>query len=118
MAGPIRKHICNNPPFPWLDWIIDGQKEYEGRLFRGDWATMIIGQKIEFYDDHGKCFAVRVDGIKRFKDFDQAYNALGSKLIPDLGVYTTANQLYTQLVGFRQEDIDNYGVIALKVISC
>lgn len=43
------KHIANPHETPWLDWIEDGFKIYEGRVYQGDWREMKVGDIIDFY---------------------------------------------------------------------
>lgn len=116
-AKTYNKHIANPPSMPWRDWIAHGIKTYEGRLLnpQKDWAKMKIGDKIRFYTEDREDLWVEVIDLQKFKDFDDAYEALGFRLIPVLPDKMTGNDVYTKLVGFSMNDIKKYGVVAVGI---
>ena len=109
MTQFLIKHLAE----PWLQWIATGRKRYEGRLKRGDWAQLKIGQKIRFYNLK-RTVLVRVSGLQFFPDFGSAFQQLGKELIPE-GAKTAdeARKLYSQFYG--DKDVAEFGVIAIKL---
>jgi len=112
-----RKHIANPPETPWLDWIISGDKIYEGRLNRGYWAQLEVGDSL-YLTDNRKLVFVQVTDKHFFSDFADAYSHLGQSLVPIPKLTgQTVNKLYAQY--FTDLDVDQFGVVALglKVIN-
>ena len=77
----VSKKACQEP---WLSAIESGEKEYEARLLINSfWANVRLGDPINLENQYtGKLVRTRVKGIRKFKDFDEAGNELGDKLIP------------------------------------
>lgn len=110
----LTKHIANNRPNQWLDWIESGIKKYEGRLNKGDWANLKIGDRIILYDDNGKRVIVEIFDLKYFTSFCDAFNSLGKYLVPidNIGADNVVD-LYRNY--FSDGDIQEYGVVAVGV---
>lgn len=106
--------IQNYEPTPWLNWIEQGIKTYEGRLNKGDWLNLKIGDTIIWSDKKGKRIKTTVTNLKYYSDFGEAFQDLKEKLIPipNITVYD-AKKLYWKF--FNQKDIEKYGVIAIGV---
>ena len=85
---------------PWLDYIMDGSKTYEGRLNKGFWKKLKIGDTFIF-DDATSTYPVEVVSLAYFQDFASAYKSLKTQLVP--------NQLLIQsfLEVYQQEQLDN-----------
>lgn len=108
------KSLQNPPESPWFDWIKDGTKNYEGRLLKDDWATLKTDDLIIFVCPEKRELTVRVINQFHFKSFGEAYDALGSQLIPIPGVCTEdVIKIYGKY--FKDEDILKYGVVAVQV---
>lgn len=108
----LRKNIQNPPNVPWLDWIIEGKKTYEGRLNVGDWRTLRPEDIIIFYDQNNKSIKTVVSDLKYFKNFRMAFRSLGQQLVPIQGISEEeVENLYWKY--FKQDDIDRYGVVAI-----
>ena len=112
-----RISIQNPPETPWLDWIISGKKKYEGRVPRlgSFWADIRIGDEFILYDKNNpKELKIKVNDLKHYKNFGEAWKDLGSALVPIKGITETdVNKIYSQY--YTKEDIDKYGVIAIGV---
>ncbi len=54
---------------PWLGWILNGEKTYEGRLKRGFWATLKKGYRFIAFNDQHNNVTLEVTEILPFKDF-------------------------------------------------
>jgi len=106
----LKKSLQN----PWFDWIQSGIKKYEGRLFKGDWASLKIDDIVIFVCPENRELPVRVVDLVRFNTFGDAFDALGSELVPIPNVSTLdVVNLYAEY--FKDEDIAQYGVVAIKV---
>ena len=66
----------------WLSWIVSGVKTHEGRLFRGMWSKLALGQKLVAYSERYSHVDLVVQDVLRFEDFDAAFASLGKRLVP------------------------------------
>ena len=111
-----RINIQNPPESPWLTWIKEGTKEYEGRVPRENtkWTKMKIGDIIIFESPSGEVVETIITDIIKFKDFKEAYETLGQKLVPIKNITSdkVAN-LYRQY--FSDEIVKQFGVIAIAI---
>ena len=101
---------------PWLEWILNGRKTFDGRLHRGFWEKVQPGQ--EFIGWSNKQEAVlRVTEKMRFRDYGEAFAALGKSLVPE-GAETPAQavKLYEKFPGNDTRTISDVGVVALGVV--
>lgn len=80
------RHILNEPNYPWLDWIIAGKKTYEGRLAAKIEEWQLEVGKVLTFGDGVKTVKVEVTSLKRFDSFGDAYNDLGSLLVPIIDI--------------------------------
>jgi ASC-1-like (ASCH) protein len=108
----------DNKKLPWLDWIRDGKKTFEGRLCLGDWQSITCGDIIIF-DCGDYKLATRVIGKKLFGNFSEAYDSLGNKLVPDEAFSANTNlsiqvvKFYSQY--FTDDEIATCGVCAVEL---
>lgn len=110
----IRKALQNPPESPWFDWIANGTKRYEGRLWKDDWASLSIDDIIVFISPEKREMTCRVIGLPRFESFGAAFVALGSALVPVPGVNTAdVVKIYGQY--YKDEDVLHYGVVAVEL---
>lgn len=110
-AQILHRTIQNRPATPWLDWIEAGIKKYEGRLNRGGWANVKVGDII-YWTDGKKTVKTIITELKYYLDFGSAFRDLGSQLIPIKGIDERGvNKLYSQY--FSDTDIKKYGTIAI-----
>ena len=115
----LRKSLQNAPECPWFDWIANGTKKFEGRLWKDDWAALSVGDVIVFVSPEMRELTCRVVGLPRFESFGAAFNALGSALVPVPGVSTAdVVNMYGQY--YKDEDVLQYGVVAVELerMSC
>lgn len=110
----IRKSLQNPPESPWFDWICDGTKRYEGRLWKDDWASLAVGDIISFVCPMKRELVCRVVSLPRFESFGAAFDALGPALVPIPGV-NTADVVKTHGQYYNDEDVRQYGVVAVEV---
>jgi len=108
--------IQNPKDTPWLNWIKDGIKKYEGRVPKptGIWSKIQIGDYITFSSSDGQTVKTQITKIKKFHDFGEAFQTLGSKLVPVKNITVEeVKKLYKRY--FPNEVITQYGVIAIKL---
>jgi ASC-1-like (ASCH) protein len=106
-----RKRIQNTPERPWLDWIEQGKKRFEGRLFKGDWQQVALGDLIELVSTD-KSVIVQVTDLRRYTDFKEAFIDLGDRLVPIEGIDAdTVVTLYREYY----EDVAEQGVLCVGV---
>lgn len=107
------KNIQNPPESPWLDFIRDGLKKYEGRLNSGYWKDLKMGDRIYLTDGKYTCLVVVKEKLL-FKNFSEAFDQLGSLLVPieNITREDVAN-LYRKY--FTDELVDKHGVVAVGI---
>lgn len=119
LVPKIRKSLQNPPESPWFDWIANGTKKYEGRLWKDDWANLAVNDVIVFISPDKRELPCRVVSLPRFESFGAAFDALGAALVPVPGVNTAdVVKIYGQY--YKDEDVQAYGVVAVEVepIKC
>lgn len=84
------------------------EKTVEGRLFKGDWKAVVVGQNMIFYDDNTQV-CVEIKKITRHADFKTMYNIYGTTLLP-VGI---PSEVYGEL--YSENDVKNYGTIAVTL---
>lgn len=110
----ISKHIANEQPYQWLDWIESGIKKFEGRLNKGDWKDLKVGDKLSLFDDNQKTVIVEVTELRYFKDFVEAFNNLGKSLVPIDNIQKEkVFEIYNKY--FSTSDVQKYGVVAVGI---
>ena len=114
LVPKFTKSLQNAPESPWFDWIADGTKRFEGRLFKDEWSTLKAEDIIVFTCPKKRELTCQIISTPRFESFGAAFDALGSALVPIPGV-TTADvvKIYGQY--YKDEDVRNFGVIAVEI---
>lgn len=114
LVPKFTKSLQNAPESPWFDWIADGTKRFEGRLFKDEWSTLKAEDIIVFTCPKKRELTCQVISTPRFESFGAAFDALGSALVPIPGV-TTADvvKIYGQY--YKDEDVRHFGVIAVEI---
>ena len=102
---------------PWFSWIAVGVKTHEGRLLKGDWKDLTIGDRILLYNEYHDRQLIKVIDLITFDTFDQAYKELGTSLIPTLPENTTAEQCYQEIhTGLKIKDFTKV-IIEMELLS-
>ena len=114
LVPKFTKSLQNAPESPWFDWIADGTKRFEGRLCKDEWSNLKAEDIIVFTCPKKRELTCRIISTPRFESFGSAFDALGSALVPIPGV-TTADvvKIYGQY--YKDEDVRNFGVIAVEI---
>ncbi len=102
---------------PWFSLIKLGIKTVEGRLAKGDFANMAIGDIIEFSNDSfgfERKFLVKITKIETFKTFRLYLKAKKlSKCLPGVDSLDQGVAVYRQF--YSQEQEKEFGIIAITV---
>ena len=110
-----RKHLVD----PWFTLVANSIKKVEGRLNKGDFAKLRIGDEIEFYNDDiegvSRTATVTVDAIRKYKSFRAMLSSEGLATVLPLKEITSDKTGVALYRGFySKEDEDTYGVLAIK----
>jgi ASC-1-like (ASCH) protein len=106
---------------PWFSLVRVGKKKYEGRINRGDWSGLRVGDKIIFIsrgknNTKGQTIQCQIKKINKYINFESACAKLGTELVPP-SVGRPALDIYTQIYSsdVDQDDIAKNGVIVLAI---
>ena len=112
----FRKHLSQ----PWFDLIKNGTKEYEGRIYDGDWSQMKVGDKITFYNDV-KEYDVNIKEIKKFDSFKSGIESVGlEKVLPtevDNSVDEAIKNVYYKFYSPKNEKKFGIGLFKFEVVK-
>jgi ASC-1-like (ASCH) protein len=111
----IELTIQNSKETPWLDWIEQGIKIYEGRVNRGKYKNFKNGDIMVLLDlKTNKKVKVKITLLEYFENFGEAFDILGTKLVPIKDIdKEQVVKLYSQY--YSDEDIKKYGVVCIGV---
>ncbi len=112
MQVTYSKHLSE----PWFSLINLGLKTVEGRLNKGDFSQMKIGEVIEWKNDDFKSrsFMTKIVGKREYKTFKEYLEAEGlNKCLP--GIPTLEHGLSVYYKYFTKEDEEKYGVVAISI---
>lgn len=101
---------------PWFTLITLGLKICEGRLNKGDFSKMQIGDTITFTNDdfNHREVSVRITKITKFKTFESYLKKETlKKCLP--GITTIDNGLSVYFKYFSKYDEAQYGIIAIHI---
>lgn len=109
----FRISISNRKDAPWLNLIQKGKKRYEGRLRKGIWNEMKVGDSIIFYNDNQEV-ATTIVSLTEYDDFEEAFHELGEAFIPIKGI--TEKEVNELISRYYSDDmIRKYGVVAVGI---
>ena len=97
---------------PWFSLIRSGKKPYEGRVKKGFWKDVKVGDRFTFYCGTEE-FRVEVTEVLEFTDFRDAYRGLGEKLLP--GVESEDKCWEINHEYFDDNLIEENGVVAVGI---
>lgn len=104
-----RKHVAA----PWLARLMDGSKKFEGRVFRGDFAAMKVGEYVEFYDEEAHA-VFKILSLDRYDDFaDMLENKGIAAVLPGCRSIVDGVKVYAQY--YADEEVREHGVVAIGV---
>lgn len=102
---------------PWFSLICVNKKKIEGRLNKGDFKNMIIGDIIIFYNDdfnihrEVKCIITRINIYENFRDYLTTEKI--SICLPTIQNIEDGINLYYKF--YTKEDELKYGVVVIKI---
>lgn len=99
---------------PYFSQILSGEKTIEGRIRRGKWAKMRLGDALFCKGEDGEEVKFTTYDLLYFDSFEELYQGWGSCLLPDLPV--TAWEVYSTFPGVTREEEERYGVVGVKLI--
>lgn len=112
----ITKHTFGDKEYEidWMKLIESGDKKWEGRVNIGMWSRVKPGDTVILVQGDRR-LPVVVEEIKPFKDFAEAYEALGTDLVPKVDKHKfTTDEVREIYAGFVRAPMEN-GVLAIKV---
>ena len=75
---------------------MEGPKTHEGRLHRGRWVKLAPGDILDAFNGRYGSVVLEVREILHYSDFDEAFEALGHALVPQVDTPEDALALYRQ----------------------
>lgn len=107
-----KKHLSE----PWFTLVKQKKKTSEGRLNKGDFKEMNVGDIIEFFNETRK-FKVKVKSKHRYKTFENMIRGERlSKVLPTPEIKTIKQGVNNVYYGFfSKADEKKYGIIAIRM---
>jgi ASC-1-like (ASCH) protein len=112
MEATYSKHLSE----PWFSLINLGLKTVEGRLNKGDFSQMKIGETIEWKNDDFKerSFISKIVAKREYKSFKDYLETEGlNKCLP--GIPSLEHGLSVYYKYFTKEDEEKYGIVAISI---
>lgn len=112
MSKLLKKHLSE----PWFSLVMLGKKKYEGRLNKGDFSMLNIGDVITFFnDDFGihREFSVQVTKIRKYESFLLFLTSKLRKTLPSISTIEQGITVYRNY--YTPKDEADYGIIAIKM---
>ncbi len=98
---------------PWFTHIKEGRKTVEGRLDKGDFSKMKVGETIE-WRNKGDKFRVKIIGINKYETFREYLETEGlENCLPNVDMVEDGIAVYRKF--YSDEKEKQYGVLAIKV---
>ena len=107
-----RKHVTE----PWFSLIAMGTKTCEGRLWKGEFRTLALGDVLEFYCGERFC-RVRVVGLTVYETFELYLMGEGlANCLPGVGTVEEGVAVYRSFYSERDEWA--FGVVGVRLERC
>jgi ASC-1-like (ASCH) protein len=105
----------NHRKEPYYTFVKNGQKTVEGRLVKGKYAKMSLGDQIIVQtEDESGSFDVKIIGLNRYQSFRDMLEAEGIKnVLPNLDTVEEGILEYYKF--YTKEQEKEFGVLAIKV---
>ena len=98
----------------YFDYIKNGTKRIELRLFDEKRQKIRLGDIIEFTNPDGEMLAVKVVGLLRYESFEELFRDFDISMLADASM--TKRELLDVLNGFYPSDKQNeMGVVGIRV---
>lgn len=107
------KHLSE----PWFSLVATEKKTIEGRLNKGDFKSLKLGDQINFYnDDFGfrRSVSVKVIKLYNFSTFREMLEKKGiSRILPTVDSTENGVKIYRKY--FSENDENTFSVLAIKI---
>ena len=105
----------NHRKEPYYTFVKNGQKTVEGRLIKGKYAEMNVGDHIVVQkEDESESFEVEITALNKYLTFRDMLMSEGlTNVLPDAGDVDDGVSIYRQF--YTKEQEVEYGVIAIRV---
>ncbi len=99
---------------PWFEAVKEGKKRVEGRVKRGKWASVQVGDRWQISSQRGETMSVEVTDIRQYISFEEYIISEGLRnVLPGITDLKAAISLYEQYCGVGS-DREN-GVVAFEI---
>lgn len=96
---------------PWRSFLLNGQKTIEGRLKKGKFAQLQVGDFLELEESEAVFEVVRLASYTSFQSFLMIERL--EKVLPNVKDLEAGEAVYYQF--FTPEQERNFGVLAIEV---
>ena len=111
-----RTHECHVSK-PWKRFIESGAKDVEGRLHKGTFAQLRVGDRLVVRgdDDDGDAIKTRVVAVRRYPTFKGYLEAEGlRRTLPGVGTIAEGVAAYRRFYS-KEKEAEN-GVVAVEIV--
>jgi ASC-1-like (ASCH) protein len=99
---------------PWFDAVREGTKRVEGRIKRGKWSTVRVGDRWNISSLRGETFSIKVLSIREYPSFEEYIVNEGLRnVLPGITDVSHGVKLYEQYCG-KGADLES-GVVAFEI---
>jgi len=108
----MKKHLSE----PWFSLVMLDKKKYEGRLNKGEFSSLKVGNVITFFNDDFSIhreFSVEVTKIKKYTSFLFFLTSKLYKALPSVSTIKEGITVYRNY--YSENDEKKYGIIAIKI---
>jgi len=98
---------------PWFSYIKEGLKKVEGRLNKGNFAEMEIGDLIIFKNNGNQC-KIKITKINHFTSFKEyLMKKKLSRCLPGINSIDEGVSVYHKFYSIA--DVKKYGILAINI---
>lgn len=102
---------------PWFSYVLSGKKTIEGRVNRGDYANMCVGDKIWFTNTsagYERKIKTTIDSIATYTTLEEYLLEEGlSNCLPDVSNISDGVSIYNNI--YKNDTIELYGIKAFRI---
>jgi ASC-1-like (ASCH) protein len=100
---------------PWFGYLKSGQKSIEGRLKRGKYAMIQVGDRMEVNnEDESDIVAVEVMGVREYLSFKaMLLSEPIDKVLPGISDINEALSIYRRF--YSEDEEKKFGVVAIEI---
>ncbi|MBU4217056.1 ASCH domain-containing protein [Candidatus Parcubacteria bacterium] len=105
------KTISTNIQEPYTSFVVDGQKTVEGRLNRGKFAALEVGDVMEMNDERTPFVVVAKNVYPTFREMLETEGI--ANVLPDQYDLDRGVDVYRKF--YSEEEEKEFGVVALRI---